>query len=358
MFLKSFLTAFTACSAFSIVSSQTVNQLTPITNVELRDNITLECSINGQSLTGRFVWFHEDELAYFGASDSIFNRRYRVAVTPQTSRLTITNVHFEDRGRWECEVAIGEMKQSTMTQLVIKSPPQWYNVTQQKDITLQLGGSAELYCDAIGDPTPVVTWTGTTGAGGIVLPDGKVTEYYIGSMLKLGNVTGMHNGKYKCHASNGHKQSIYEEFTVRVPSAPIVTVHTSTVRAPRNHTFHIGCMASSHPQITSLGSVSWFKGSRRIQNNADDYRYSISDSNDGLTSISILNTPRVNSTVAGTYRCEFSNNQGSASQTIRLDVGAASKPDVGASLSGAPPLFAVLQSLLTSVLFAVVAMKL
>ncbi|PIK41963.1 putative titin [Apostichopus japonicus] len=129
----------------------------------------------------------------------------------------------------------------------------------------------------------------------------------------------MHNGKYKCHASNGHKQSIYEEFTVRVPSAPIVTVHTSTVRAPRNHTFHIGCMASSHPQITSLGSVSWFKGSRRIQNNRDDYRYSISDSNDGLTSISILNTPRVNSTVAGTYRCEFSNNQGSASQTIRLD---------------------------------------
>lgn len=96
-------------------------------------------------------------------------------------------------------------------------PPSLVSRTQQEKWTLQLGSSLELYCNASGNPEPNVTWTGETRVNGIVLPDGTVTEHFVGNVLTLLNVSAMHHGKYICHASNGLKPDAYAEYTVNVP---------------------------------------------------------------------------------------------------------------------------------------------
>lgn len=346
------------CCVLSNVSCQSLIGLTAETNVKLRDNVTLSCRIaqqGQQGVSGTFLWYHDDDLAFYGTDEHLFIDRHKVAVTDVSSELRIMNAHFEDRGEWKCEVPIGRTKLEIITKVIIKSPPKWHNITANKDIELSLGNSKALECFAVGDPTPVVAWIANNLAGGIVLPDGTVTEYHMGNVLHLTNVTGVYSGSYECHASNGLKPGISEKFTVKVPSAPYVTTPVSSARAPRGRSYNLGCVARSTPQITSLGSVVWMKGSSRINNDEGNYQYAISPSNDGRTPISTLTIPKVDSSSSGTYRCQFTNDHGVGSQTIEISVGPAFQPDTGASRSGSPSIFAIAHLLVMTVLYAILS---
>lgn len=321
------------------VTSQTLKDLPQSVHAKKNDNITLTCEFsNAGGSAAKFKWYHKGRLISFDTMITSVNpdheARYTLRSSSSRQQLFIQKVIDSDGGVWSCEPTIGRDTYYTETILVVEVPPSLVNRTQQEEWTQQLGSSLQLYCNASGNPTPTVTWTGETKANGIVLPDGTVTEYFIGNALKLLNVSAMHHGKYTCHASNGLKSGAYAEYTVNVPHAPSVSVSASSVRAPRNRMFEIGCIVSSFPKVTSLSDVQWTKDGVAISNNANGYEYSIIENTEDVTSKSILALPKVDSSVVGTYTCHFTNTQGMASASITVEAGPAIIPDTGASTSG------------------------
>jgi len=69
------------------------------------------------------------------------------------------------------------------------------------NVTLLVGASASIMCDASGDPSPIVRWLRHDTE--VEADDDGVLDAEAGGLLMMNNVTLKYDGWYECEASNG-----------------------------------------------------------------------------------------------------------------------------------------------------------
>uniref|UniRef100_A0A8B9SMW0 Hemicentin 1 n=1 Tax=Anas platyrhynchos TaxID=8839 RepID=A0A8B9SMW0_ANAPL len=206
--------------------------------------------------------------------------------------LEVKTVKFTDAGKYNC-IASNEGGSTTASVfLTVQEPPRV--VISPKNQTFTEGSEVSIRCSATGYPKPTVVWTHNE----MLTPEGT---------LIIKKAIPKDEGVYGCLASNSagtEKQTS----TLTYIEGPTLTVVQSEILVALGDTTIMECKTTGipHPQ------VKWFKGDLELRPSA----FLIIDSHRGL--LKIQETQDLD---AGDYTCVATNDAGTASAKITLDVG-------------------------------------
>uniref|UniRef100_A0A8B9ER49 Hemicentin-1 n=1 Tax=Anser cygnoides TaxID=8845 RepID=A0A8B9ER49_ANSCY len=224
----------------------------------------------------------------------------RITVLSNLS-LEVKSVKFTDAGKYNC-IASNEGGSTTASVfLTVQEPPRV--VISPKNQTFTEGSEVSIRCSATGYPKPTVVWTHNEM---FIIGSYRYRLTPEGTLI-IRKAIPKDEGVYGCLASNS-AGTAKQISTLTYIEGPTLTVVQSEILVALGDTTIMECKTTGipHPQ------VKWFKGDLELRPSA----FLIIDSHRGL--LKIQETQDLD---AGDYTCVATNDAGTASGKITLDVG-------------------------------------
>ncbi|XP_036401669.1 neural cell adhesion molecule 2-like isoform X5 [Megalops cyprinoides] len=223
------------------------------------------------------------------------------------SRLTIYNVNIEDAGIYRCQATdgTGQTQEATVV-LEIYQKLTFREVQSPQEF--RQGEVAEVVCDVISSPVPIVSW---------FYNEREITEEYSNRLqvlpnnnLQIDRVTKADEGVYRCEARVEARGEIdFRDIAVIVNVPPVLSVPQQSFNATADYqesvTFTCRAYGSPDPEIT------WHRRGKQIEQ-SDQYTLKGSGS--------MLTVRNIRQDDGGAYTCKASNKAGVAEQELLLKV--------------------------------------
>ncbi|PAV72716.1 hypothetical protein WR25_18700 [Diploscapter pachys] len=183
------------------------------------------------------------------------------------------------------------------------APPSIDETKANKDLHVVIGKPIELTCPAAGDPPPTIKWLKNgeeISENGIRVTDG-------GRTLIIDETKAEHAGEWQCVAENdAGSQSLHINLNLWTP--PVVKVTSDGAVKKLDETVTLYCTASGNPPAT----LTWIKEGQPVIHSPEGIRISQKGAR--------LDIPHLKKTDIGEYVCQASNDAGSATASILVDV--------------------------------------
>ncbi|XP_034534057.1 neural cell adhesion molecule 2-like [Notolabrus celidotus] len=236
----------------------------------------------------------------------------RMALHTETSRsrLIIYNAIIEDAGIYRCQAtdASGHTEEASVV-LEIYQRLTFRDVQSPQEF--RHGETAEVVCDVISSPVPVVVW---------YYQDKEITEEHHSRYLVLANnnlqihqVTKADEGVYRCEASVEARGEIdFVDIAVVVNVPPVLSVFQQAFNATADYQESVTftCIASGSPEPL----VTWHRKGQQVEP-TEKYFYTRLDG--GRSMFTIRNIRQGD---GGTYTCRATNKAGSQERELFLKV--------------------------------------
>uniref|UniRef100_A0A8C2F8K3 Matrix-remodelling associated 5b n=1 Tax=Cyprinus carpio TaxID=7962 RepID=A0A8C2F8K3_CYPCA len=170
------------------------------------------------------------------------NTRVQRFEVQSNGTFVIHNIQLQDRGQYLCSARNPHGIDKMMVTLVVLAHAPKMMLSRHKDMTVYLGNSALLECQAQGLPVPNISW---------VLPDRSVVRavsnsqqkvvLFTNGTLQVKNTNYLDKGIYKCIASNAAGADM---LSVRLQIAALPPTIQEQLR--ENHTIYDGQSAFIH----------------------------------------------------------------------------------------------------------------
>ncbi|XP_066015799.1 hemicentin-1-like [Pocillopora verrucosa] len=222
------------------------------------------------------------------------NNSFSTILSPSHEQLTIRNVNRIDRGDYTCRAKnrVGTDTSNASTINVqflaeIVSHPQ-ANVTKEE------GSNLTLFCNATGNPAPIILWTKD---GSPIINNSRIKFSTHNRLLSISNVNREDSGHYRCVANNSLGNDTSNFTTVDIQYKPEITTHPRSMAKKEGKNVTFFCNATANP----LPTTSWTKDGSPITN----YSKIIL-----LADNKVLTITNVSRKDRGKYRCVVSNKLG------------------------------------------------
>ncbi|XP_063792751.1 hemicentin-2 [Pseudophryne corroboree] len=266
----------------------------PPPTISLHSNVTaspgdlavLSCHVLGD-VRYNLTWQHDGKALKEG----------RLWILPNSS-LQIQDVQPGDTGLYQCTARNSHGATTASVWLTVQEPPR----IQMESSSAQLshGGEVRIRCDVSGYPEPQISWK----HGDTILSNDNKHTIIDGNILVIKEASQEDSGNYSCVASNdlgSDEQSLTLTYTER----PKATAVKATVQVPVGEEAVLQCVTEGLP----LPLVMWYKGDQEV-------------SGPGIgPQEQTLTLQEVTEEDAGEYTCVASNEAGSSSDAIQLEVG-------------------------------------
>ncbi|XP_053328822.1 hemicentin-2 [Spea bombifrons] len=216
----------------------------------------------------------------------------------QNSSLEIRNVQPSDAGRYLCSATNNHGATTATVWLSVQEPPRIQIDSSATQLTL--GGVVRIRCDVSGHPEPRISWR----HGDHLLSNDSRYTITEDHTLLIKDASQDDAGKYSCVASNDlgtDEQSVILTYT----ELPKVSAVKSSLQVPVGEDAVLECMTEGLPPPL----VIWYKGEEELTG-------SLINSDKG-----VLRLRDVNVEDAGAYTCVASNEAGTSSDVIHVEVG-------------------------------------
>ncbi|MEE6469025.1 hypothetical protein FKM82_008473 [Ascaphus truei] len=245
----------------------------------------------------------------------------------QNGTLLIRNLQLQDQGQYMCTAQNQHGTDKMLVTLtVVRQQPNMV-IPRYKDVTVYLGDTITMDCNARGVPSPHISW---------IFPDRKIVRtvstmqsrimLYENGTLSIKETTFSDRGIFKCVASN---VAGVDSLTVRLQIAalpPIIQQEKiENISLPQSHSIYIHCSAKGAP----LPSIRWvlFDGTQIRPSQ-------IVNGNVFVFPNGTLYIRKISLRDIGKYECIATNIVGSARRTVTLDV---KKYSSNAKITGSSP---------------------
>ncbi|XP_068104559.1 hemicentin-2 [Hyperolius riggenbachi] len=266
----------------------------PPPTISLHHNVTvsvgevavLSCYVLGD-VRYNLTWQHDGRALKEG----------RLWILPNSS-LQIHSVESGDAGRYQCTARNSHGSTSASVWLSVQEPPQIQ--LESSSNLLSHGGEVRIRCDVSGYPEPQISWKHEDV---FITNDSKHT-IIDGHILLIKDASEENSGNYSCVASNDlgtDEQSVTLIYT-ELPKARAVK---SLVQVPIGEDAMLECMIEGLPPPLLV----WYKGDQELTG-------LITGTHGGT-----LTLQEVVAEDAGEYTCVASNEAGTSSDVIQVEVG-------------------------------------
>ncbi|XP_078660088.1 contactin-5-like [Branchiostoma floridae x Branchiostoma belcheri] len=220
--------------------------------------------------------------------------------------MRIRDVQQSDAGVYTCTAQNSQGSVRASASLTVHVAPTFSHTPV--DQTCGLSQSVSFSCQAVGIPTPLITWI-TPNSGTLPAPSAQVGPSGIAvssnGTLTIATVRGVDEGEYRCLATNAVGRAT-SSATLHVQYGPSFTRFPQDTQALINESPLLPCQATGDP----LPSISWFFDGSLV---TDSLKYDISTSGN-LQIMGISNADE------GAYLCRAENVLGSVEQSAYLFV--------------------------------------
>ncbi|KAK2540204.1 Hmcn1 [Columba guinea] len=236
------------------------------------------------------------------------------------SKLQIARSQLLDSGTYTCIASNVEGKAQKSYMLSIQVPPNIVGSEMPTEVSVLLGESIQLVCDADGVPTPVVQWLkdGKPLASDDLqrIRQAKISRHSIfflitpdGSTLNIASALGSDTGKYTCVATNpaGEEDRIFNLNVYVPPTIANNKDEAEDLTALLDTSLNIECTATGTP----APQINWLKNGLPL---------SVSSQTRLLSAGQILRLARVQISDTGVYTCVASNRAGVDNKHYSLHV--------------------------------------
>ncbi|XP_066015791.1 hemicentin-1-like isoform X2 [Pocillopora verrucosa] len=266
-------------------------------NITTREgqNVTLYCNATGSPVP-TISWYK---------NGYPINNSFSTIFSPSHEQLTIRNVNRIDSGDYTCQ-AKNRVGTDTSNASTINVQFRAEIVFHpQVNIIKEEGSNLTLFCNATGNPAPIISWTKD---GSPTKNNSRIRFSKHNRLLTISNVNRTDSGHYRCVAKNSLGNNTSNVSAINIQYKPEITSHPKSVDIQEGGNVTFSCNYTANPSPTT----SWTKDESPITN---DSRISYSVVNKVLT---ITNVNRKDS---GEYRCEASNKLGNdTSEAAELNV--------------------------------------
>ncbi|XP_078604169.1 hemicentin-1-like isoform X2 [Branchiostoma floridae x Branchiostoma japonicum] len=241
------------------------------------------------------------------------------SVVPMTDRTSLvsTGLHISaavvrDSGQYSCTATNAAGTATRQMQLDVQDPPK-INDEDPTEVSVVVNTDVVLPCKVQGSPDPRVTWQ----KRGQILQSGNGFAQRVDGSLEIRRIKVSDSGVYSCVAQNNAGTAVRKvKVFVQVP--PAIEDGPRTIITKQGQSVTLPCLSSGRPRP----SISWeFNGTPVINAN---FQHQMLFSGG-------LQIPIAQLQHTGTYVCKVSNEAGSSSRTMTLEV-------------QAPPLIAPVQT--------------
>ncbi|KAM4662543.1 hemicentin-2 [Discoglossus pictus] len=250
------------------------------------DTAVLSCHVFGD-IRYNLGWMHEDREL----------REGRLRVLPNTS-LEIQNVEPSDAGAYQCTASNNHGTSTATVWLSVQEPP--YIQIESSANHLSHGGEVRIRCEVSGHPTPQISWK----HGDTFLSNDNRYTILADNTLLIKDASQEDSGSYSCVASNGlgtDEQSV----TLTYMERPKATAVRASVQVAIGEDALLECATEGLP----VPLVMWYKGDQEVTVPMSG------------TNIGTLKLQEVQEEDAGEYTCVASNEAGTSSDVIQVEVG-------------------------------------
>lgn len=232
--------------------------------------------------------------------------------------LILKEISAKHSGKYTCFALNAAAQVNYTAELLVQVPPTWKR--EPNDLSVVLGNTISVPCEADGFPQPRITW---------LKGQGKMSEQFHSipsknNTLSVNYATPSDAGYYMCEASNGVGSDLSKIIHLDVHVAAHFDIPSKNMSSRRGDTVTLECLALGDEPI----DVVWSHMDSRIDFNT--YRYSIVQmkvENGVRSQLSISQTERYDS---GKYVCAADNSYGSSEHVIHLAV--QERPDAPSDL--------------------------
>ncbi|GBL76508.1 Hemicentin-1 [Araneus ventricosus] len=185
-----------------------------------------------------------------------------VEVSNDYSMLSINSAKKENMGNYTCIVENAFGKDETTFPLIIKAPPFWAKIPQDKKSSE--GDSVRFDCLADGHPKPLISWmkdeSSIQESKPVGLNEDSMTLFPNGS-LYISHVKSHHAGIYTCTASNNVDPALKSTASLMVNDVPIIQpfIFPDTASQGQRVTATCGILQGSKPL-----TFQWMKDGKEI----------------------------------------------------------------------------------------------
>ncbi|XP_078687492.1 hemicentin-1-like isoform X2 [Branchiostoma floridae x Branchiostoma belcheri] len=251
--------------------------------------ITLECKVSGVP-TPTVDWLKDG------------------SVVPMTDRTSLVSTGLQisaavvrDSGQYSCTATNAAGTATKQIQLNVRDPPR-INDEDPTDISVVVNSDVVLPCRVMGSPHPRVTWQ---KRGQFLHDDNGFTQRDDHS-LEIRRIKVADSGVYSCVAQNNAGTAVRKvKVFVQVP--PVIEDGPRTIITKQGLSVTLPCLSSGRPRP----SINWeFNGKPIV---STDFQHQMLFSGG-------LQIPIAQLEHTGTYACKVTNEAGSSSRTITLEV--------------------------------------
>ncbi|XP_038576431.1 neural cell adhesion molecule 2-like isoform X1 [Micropterus salmoides] len=240
----------------------------------------------------------------------VASKRMSLHTETSRSRLIIYNAIIEDAGIYRCQAtdASGHTEEASVV-LEIYQRLTFRDVQSPQEF--RHGETAEVVCDVISSPVPVVVW---------YYQDKEITEEHhsrfqvlANNNLQIHQVTKADEGVYRCEASVEARGEIdFVDIAVVVNVPPVLSVSQQSFNATADYQESVTftCITSGSPDPV----VTWHRKGQQLEP-SEQYIFSRVDG--GRSMLTIRNIRQGD---GGTYTCKATNKAGSQERELFLKV--------------------------------------
>ncbi|XP_035533322.1 neural cell adhesion molecule 2-like isoform X1 [Morone saxatilis] len=240
----------------------------------------------------------------------VSSRRMALHTETSRSRLIIYNAIIEDAGIYRCQAtdASGHTEEASVV-LEIYQRLTFRDVQSPQEF--RHGETAEVVCDVISSPVPVVVW---------YYQDKEITEEHhsrfqvlANNNLQIHQVTKADEGVYRCEASVEARGEIdFVDIAVVVNVPPVLSVSQQSFNATADYQESVTftCIASGSPDPV----VTWHRKGQQLEQSE---QYIFNRLEGGRSMLTIRNIRQGD---GGTYTCKATNKAGSQERELFLKV--------------------------------------
>ncbi|KAG1655512.1 Lachesin [Nymphon striatum] len=245
-------------------------------SVTIGQDARLICTVIGLG-NYKVAWIKVDTQTILSLDSRVITNDPRIRVT-HTNHINwvlhISDVRFQDRGYYMCQVNTQPMKSYTIYLDTIETfgvhlhhfilvPPDIIEESTSSDLSIREDTDLNLHCHANGFPIPKVSWQREDGRKiEIFKSSGKRVRVItvFGTMLNIKRVQKNHAGTYLCIASNGVPPQVSKRITVHVNFSPKTSIPNELVAAPLHSKVILACIVEASP----TPATSWVRGKNRL----------------------------------------------------------------------------------------------
>ncbi|KAJ8404996.1 hypothetical protein AAFF_G00329170 [Aldrovandia affinis] len=257
------------------------------------DSVILRCKIDGDVthkawlnrsnilFTGRDKWSLDPRVLLVNSNDSDFS-------------IQIEKVAVTDEGPYTCSFQARNQPRTSHVYLIVQVPARIVNISQ--DVSVNEGGTINLFCLAVGRPEPTVTWKGY-----------KFGPMSDGEFLEITEIQRQQAQEFQCITNNGVAPADIRRVKVTVNYAPVIT-DVKNMPGQLGKAAVLRCEAMAVPTAW----FEWFRDDRRLVENDS----SLKIKNEKTRSLLLFNN--VTDKHFGNYTCYASNLLGASNASMLL----------------------------------------